>query len=434
LATIRPFSGIHYASRADLELSKLIAPPYDVLKEADKAALQAQHPNNIVTIDLPHMPPESVGPDAAYEKANTTLKAWLSAGVLVRDRKQAIYPYTQSFEYHGKVFHRRGFICLVKLEPFGAGHIVPHEKTHKGPIEDRLKLMKVTRTQLSPIFGLFNDDRGEVTKLLYQNASRPMLDGTLNGIRSQLWSVNDANVENEVIRMMGTKNIYIADGHHRYTTALQYQKDAEQANGGPLPPNHPANFCMFVLVNMFDDGLLILPTHRIIGGIEKFNFEQLKTALGTNFEIIETTLPETRVAELQDMINGDAPHTMGLFDGTTRKSYKLRLKNLDVLKALEPGQSDAWRRLDVAILQRYLIDEVLKPLFGGGKDPTKAYTADAAQVAPMVDGKQYQIGLMLRPTPLPALEDLGRHGEVMPQKSTFFYPKLATGMLINPLE
>jgi uncharacterized protein (DUF1015 family) len=125
---------------------------------------------------------------------------------------------------------------------------------------------------------------------------------------------------------------------------------------------------------------------------------------------------------------------MGLFDGTTRKSYKLRLKNLDVLKALEPGQSDAWRRLDVAILQRYLIDDVLKPLFGGGKDPTKAYTADAAQVAPMVDGKQYQVGLMLRPTPLPALEDLGRHGEVMPQKSTFFFPKLATGMMINPLE
>ena len=176
MATIRPFSGIHYANRADLELSRLIAPPYDVLKEADKSALQSRHPNNIVTVDLPHIPPESLGADADYEKANMALQAWLAAGVLVRDRKQALYPYTQTFDHHGKSFHRRGFIALVKLEPFGAGHIFPHEKTHKGPIQDRLKLMSVTGMQLSPIFGLFNDDRGEVTRILYQNASRPMLD------------------------------------------------------------------------------------------------------------------------------------------------------------------------------------------------------------------------------------------------------------------
>src|SRR5262249_16437201 len=162
-------------------------------------------------------------------------------------------------------FHRRGFICLVKLEPFGAGHVFPHEKTHKGPIQDRLRLMQITKTQLSPIFGLFNDGRREVTKLLYQNAGKPMVDRTHDGRRHQLWSVSDTHAENEVIQMMGTKNIYIADGHHRYTTALQYQAEVTLAAGGKLPPNHPANFCMFVLVGMQDDGLLILPTHRLIG-------------------------------------------------------------------------------------------------------------------------------------------------------------------------
>jgi uncharacterized protein (DUF1015 family) len=430
LATIRPFSGIHYASRPDLELSKLIAPPYDVLDDAGKAALQAKHPNNIVIVDLPHMPPKSVGPDEAYAKANTALQAWLSAGILVRDKRPALYPYTQTFDHNGKTFHRRGFICLVKLEPFGAGHIVPHEKTYKGPIEDRMKLMRSTGMQLSPIFGLFSDDHSDITRLLYQNAGRPMLDGTLDGVRNQIWSVIDAVVENDVIGRMGTKPIYIADGHHRYTTALQYKHEAEQAAGGALPPSHPANYCMFVLVGMQDDGLLILPTHRLIGGLDGFDMEQFRKVLINNFDVIETTMTPVQIAE---SINTDGPHTFGLYDGATRKSYKLRLKNLDVLKPLEPRQSEAWRRLDVAILQRYLLDEVLQPKFAAGKELTRGYTADANVIAAQVNGKAYQLALILRPTPLPALEDLGKHGEVMPQKSTYFFPKLATGLMINPL-
>jgi uncharacterized protein (DUF1015 family) len=430
LATIRPFRGIHYASREDLDLSRLLAPPYDVLKNADKQALQQQHPNNIVTIDLPHMPPESAGPDDAYESANMTMQAWLSAGVLQQDRRAALYPYSQSFDHSGKTFHRRGFMCLVKLEPFGGGHIFPHERTHKGPIEDRLKLMKVTRAQLSPIFGLFNDTRGEVTKLMYKDAGRPMLDGTLQGVRHQLWSVIDAEIEDKIISLMGTKPIYIADGHHRYTTALQYQADMAAAAGGKVKPSDPANYCMFFLVNMYDDGLLILPTHRVIGGLVNFDMLAFKAEIGQHFDVIETTLTPERLAELSESINTDPPHTFGFFDG--KKAYKLRLKNPDLLEVLEPNQSQAWRRLDVAILQRYLVDEILAKQFSAGK-PTQTYTADASQVAAMVDGKKNQVAIFLRPTPLPALEELAKHNEVMPQKSTFFYPKIATGMLINPL-
>ena len=200
---IRPFAGIRYARRPDLELSRLIAPPYDVLDDAQKAALQARHANNIVTVDLPFTPPKKVGPDEVYAKAHTTLRAWLSAGILVQDRRAAIYPYTQSFTHHGKVFHRRGFIALVKLSPFGEGHVVPHEKTYAGPIEDRLKLMDATGMQLSPIFGLFNDARGEVTRLLYQNMGRPEADASESDVRNQLWSVIDSDVENEVIKLDG---------------------------------------------------------------------------------------------------------------------------------------------------------------------------------------------------------------------------------------
>ena len=243
MVNIRPFAAIHYARQADLDLSKVIAPPYDVLDERGKAALVAKHPNNIVTIDLPHLPPKTVGPDPVYEKANITLEAWLDSGVLIQDPRPALYPYMQSYEHNGKIFHRRGFFALVRLAPFGQGHVIPHEKTYANPIEDRLKLMRATRVQLSPIFGLYSDPRNRVTSLLFERLGRPEMSATLDEVKNDLWSVPEAEIENQVIDEMGGKNIYIADGHHRYTTALQYQEEMRQKNGGKLPGSHPANWC-----------------------------------------------------------------------------------------------------------------------------------------------------------------------------------------------
>jgi uncharacterized protein (DUF1015 family) len=434
VATIRPFAGIHYAHRPDLDLSNVIAPPYDVLDVKEKAALQAKHPNNIVTVDLPWLPPKTVGPDQAYDGANVTLQAWLSAGVLKRDARPALYPYTQTYDHAGKTFHRRGFFAVVRLSPFGKGEVVPHEMTYASAIEDRLKLMRATGVQLSPIFGLFSDPNSEVTKTLYAQVGRPQFDATMDGIRNQLWTVNDSGIISKVEDLMARKPVYIADGHHRYTTALQYQKEAEQKNRAPLPPEHPANYCLFSLVSMQDDGLLILPTHRLIGGLQNFDINKFKSLVANTFDVAETSYGEN---EVDDFIDGELPkqppHTFGLYDGKAKKLYQLTLKNEDVLKPFEPQKSDAWRRLDVAILQRYLLDEVIAPNFGTNKEITKGYTAYANHVAPQVDGSKFQIALLLRSTPLHALEELGKHNEVMPQKSTFFYPKLATGMVINPL-
>jgi uncharacterized protein (DUF1015 family) len=401
-----------------------------VLDEKGKAALQARHPNNIVTIDLPHLPAKSVGPDETYAGANAVLQAWLRAGVLKQDERRAFYPYAQSYDHAGRTHHRRGFIALVKLSPFGQGHVVPHEKTYASAIEDRLKLTRATGTLLSPIFGLFSDPKSEVTNLLYHNLSHPEQTGTMDGIKNDLWSVIDSEVENQVIDLMGHKPIYIADGHHRYTMALQYQKEAEQENGGPLPPNHPANYCMFVLVGMQDPGLVILPTHRLIGGLQNFDVEAFRAAIAPNFEMTEMAVGPDHMTQAVDSLAHGSPHSFGLYDGKNRRLYSLKLTNLDVLKTLEPNQSEAWRRLDVAVLQRYLLDEILQPQFGGGNDLAKGYTAYAKEIAPQVDGKKYQIALLLRPTPLHALEELGKHNEVMPQKSTFFFPKLATGMVM----
>ncbi len=432
MAQIRPFAGIHYANQPGGDVSAVIAPPYDVLDEAGRSALQARHPQNVVNIDLPHLPAKTAGPDAAYLAANVTLQAWLRSGVLKKDVRAALYPYAQSYEHGGRTFHRRGFIALVRLSPFGEGHVVPHEKTYQGPIEDRLKLMRATGVQLSPIFGLFSDPRNEITNALFHDVGRPALSGTMDNVKNDLWSVVDSEVENRVIDQMGRRPVYIADGHHRYTTALKYQEEIRQQAGKAFSPNHPANFCMFVLVGMQDDGLLILPTHRLIGGLSGFSIDAFRAAVADTFEVAETTDPPEKLAAPAPA--GEPLNSFALYDAATQKLYTLRPRLTDILAKLEPDRSAAWRGLDVAVLQRYLLDEILQPKFAGGRDLVKGYTADAKAVAPQVDGRQYQIGLILRPTPLHALEELGKHGEVMPQKSTYFFPKLATGMMMYPLK
>jgi uncharacterized protein (DUF1015 family) len=435
MARIRSFSAIHFDKARFPDLSALIAPPFDVLDAQQKAALQARHPNNIVNVDLPHIPPKAAGPADVYARSATTLRAWLDAKIMVREARTAFYPYMQTYDHAGRSVHRRGFFALVRLSPFGQGQVVPHEKTYKGAIEDRLALMRATSAQLSPIFGLFNDRGNEVTNLLYASLSRPDFHATLDGVRHDLWKLSDPDLENKVSDLMSGHPVYIADGHHRYTTALAYQEELVRQNGGqPLPPHHPANYCMFVLVSMNDDGLLVWPTHRLIGGLDAFDAEAFASAVAPHFTMTPAPVgPDKIVDFVEHLLPDQGLHTLGLYDGRTKKLYQLKLNNLDILKTLEPTQSEAWRRLDVAILQRYLLDEVLQPKFAGGKELTKAYVSYADQIVPSTDGAKNQIALILQPTPVHALEELGKHNEVMPQKSTYFYPKLATGLLINPL-
>jgi uncharacterized protein (DUF1015 family) len=418
VAQIRPLTAIRFKNPA--ALSDLIAPPYDVLDEAGKAALQKKHPNNIITIDLPHMPPKTVGPDSAYEAANRTLRQWIDQGVLVKDQRPGYYAYAQTYTSRGRTYNRKGFFAKVRLSPFGQGQVVPHEKTYPDAIHDRLKLTRATKMQLSPIFGLFSDPETRVTSRLFREIGPAEMTATLDNVKNELWTVYDPATIKDVTDLMAAKPIYIADGHHRYTMALQYEKE-----------NPAADCALFVLIAMQDPGLVILPTHRILGGLPPFDAAALRSKLGNNAELNELPGGADAVAKYTDDTLPNRPNnTFGLYDGNAKKLYELRIKNPDVLKSLEPNQSAAWRSLDVAVLQRYLLDEVIAPT----GQLTKAYTADATQVVPMTDGAIRQFAVLLRPTPLSALEELGKHNEVMPQKSTYFFPKLATGMVVNPLE
>ena len=452
MAAISPFAAIRYPQPKQ---SDLVAPPYDVLSAGDKSKLLTRSGHNIVAIDLPHIPPSEAGPNSVYETAGHTFRRWLESGVLKRDAKAAFYAYQQTYSYGGMRYKRRGFFTRVRLEDFGAGSTIhPHEQTFSGPKEDRLRLMRATKANLSPVFGLYDDPSNDVTDLLFESlagsgtpdaplasAELPAQDGR-GSILSELWAVTDPAVVKDVQLQMADKHLYIADGHHRYTTSLNYRKELSEARGVPLPHSDPANFALFVCVAMQDPGLIILPTHRVLAAecLTDFYLEKFEQLAKKNFAIIETKFNGDSLDHLERELPGFGPHAMGVYDPINDRAIALRPRSEDPLAAFadDPalaGKSAAWRQLDVAILQHMVFERIVRPDFvaPGGKMHW-GYPHEAHEVAAMCRSGQYRAGFLLQPTPLTAVRDLCNANELMPQKSTFFYPKLATGLVINTLE
>lgn len=412
MAEIAPFQAIRYDfDRLRGDLSGVLAPPYDVLDESDKSSLLARSARNIVAIDLPHVPPKSAGPIEAYRGAAEQLSAWLGDGTLIRESPPALYVYHQRFEHEGVFYTRRMFIARARLHPFSDGVILPHEQTFGGPKEDRLALMKATQCQLSPIFGLYHDPEDAVAQAL-QAAVKPLPQaaGTLDDVENALWVVRDPAIVDQVIRRMADKRIYIADGHHRYGTALLYRDFLAEEAGQPLAEDHPAHHVMFVLANMEDKGCLILPYHRALAEMALGTLEEAWAA-GT-----EPAPPEE--ADLR------------VVDGRTGRQATLKFTRRAMLARLEPEKPAAWQQLDAAYLHRYLLDELLKSKIGA--DPKVVYVK-SEEDAKKVARERAGVAVLLKATPIAQLLAVCEAGGLMPQKSTFFYPKLATGLTMYSL-
>lgn len=444
---IQPIAAITFTPGSSGDITQRIAPPYDVLNEASKAALLAKDAHNIVAIDLPHLPAKTVGPDETYAAAGDMYRAWLSEKVLVQADKPAIYAYQQTYTVKGETFQRRGLITNIPVQKFGpapdgVGGIFPHEQTFSGPKEDRLKLMKATSAQLSPIFGLHSDEQNNVHALLTQTieAGKPTFTGkTANdNVLHETWAITDAGTIEKFAKTLAGADVFIADGHHRYNTALNYRQHLIDTQG-ELPADHRANFCMFVLIAMQDPGMIVLPTHRVLGGMLKFDF---KSFLAASEDKIKLT-PFPGIGSIQDLAKLEAalpshgPHAIGIYSPADQPAPLaiLTTKDADPLAELFPKQSEAWRQLDVAILQHLLVEKICEPkLCEGGKKIDWKFPHSLQETKEITESKGYQVAMIVQPTPLDSVRMVSEANELMPQKSTFFYPKVATGMAINPLK
>jgi len=407
---LTPFRAIRYdADRLGGDLSTVLAPPYDVLGQGDKDALLDRSENNVVAVDLPHIPPKSAGPVEVYHQAAVRLHGWLTSGVMVREKSPALYIYHQEFELAGQTYTRRMFIARLRLQPFSEGSILPHEKTFGGPKEDRLALMKATECQLSPIFGLYADPEDEIGSMLAGNSAPPAT-ATLGGVENRMWIMTDGGTIDRVASAMSERPVYIADGHHRYGTALMYREFLACAAGGSLPDDHPAHYIMFVLANMDDPGCLILPYNRALADVD------MQAVLGAWSDGTERV--DVKAADLV------------LHDGRTGDEVALRFTNRGVLSELAPDECDAWRQLDYAYLHRYLIEELLAKKMG--RVPTVRYAKSVA-AAQCIARDESGVALLTNATSMAHMRAVSQAGGLMPQKSTFFYPKLATGLVINPI-
>lgn len=424
---IRAFGGWRYAGG---DLSTRIAPPYDILSAQDKAAMLAAEPSNIVAVDMPQVPPTAAGPDAVYARAAALLEQWKSAGVLTRDDRPALYAYQQDYVWAGRSYSRRAMLCGVRATPFGKD-VIPHEHTFAGPKADRLKLTQHTRTQMSPIFGFYRDPRGAASDLLWTAAQgEPDAVGTLRGVTEKLWVIQDAGVIRRVAAILKSVPVFIADGHHRYTTAMNY-RDALRA-AGKIDDEHEANFVMFALVDRDDPGLLILPTHRIVRGLRAgFTVAKLAAA-ATEFAWQRLSIEGFDFRNAGDALKRFGPHAMAIVGASRSEVWIATLKDAKAMDAAAPTEGPAWRQLDVAILHKLILERALAPWLAA--EPQIEYTPDALKVLAACQSLRAALGVCLQGTPIDAVEQIALAGAAMPHKSTYFYPKLATGMVLKPLE
>ena len=426
---LHPFAPVRYASD-DGEISDLISPPYDVLDEGPKQQLLARNKHNIVAVDLPVTPPKTVGPDEAYEEAGRQFRQWLDDAVLVREDHPTIVAYEQAFEIHGATYVRRSIFAILEIEDFGRpnGGIHRHELTIKGGTDDRLKLMRATDAQLSPIFGIFSDPDQHVVGTLggHFDGRDPDFRGVTHTdhVEHRCWLVDDQTLTGAITEFMRGTDVFIADGHHRYTTALNYSREN--------PDNEAAGRCLFVLTALQDPGMIVLPTHRVVSGLRGFAFDRFISEAEATGLIRTRPMPELSdpATVTGDQLKGFGPHGMLLYHPAGGAPLAISATREDPLADLTPDRPEVWRKLDVAVLHELLIDRVLKPTFGSDAFSLK-YMADADDARAAAETAADRLAIFVQPTPLEQVCEVSRVGEVMPPKSTYFFPKLATGLAIH---
>ncbi len=433
---IRPFRALRYDPETVGDPGQVVAPPYDVIGADLQRALLARHPRNAVRLDLPQGEPGE-DPDERYRRAARTLTAWRSDGTLRKDPRPSVYVYEQVYRVPGTHVERteRGFFARLRIEPFGPGSsVLPHERTLSGPREDRYRLLRATGINTSPVVGLYEDPSGGARAALAAvAATTPVTDiSDDDGVRHRLWVAPDegeGSAAATLVAAAAAGPVFIADGHHRYETAVRYRDERRTAS----TEQDPAFDFLLMLFLDAADRLTVLPTHRVVRGIGPDGLAHLSGRLPGLFTVTEAT-PEAMVARFEAA--GELAGGAGRFGLVTREGSWLLEACRDAFTALATTGNEAVRALDVSLLAATL-DHVLgidAAAVAGGERIT--YTKSAAEAVALVasgaDG--VDAAFLLEPTPVASIVAVARDGDVMPQKSTYFYPKALTGLVLNPLE
>jgi len=428
---IIPFKGLRYNQEKISNPASVVTPPYDIIDEVAQARYYAEHPANIIRLELGFIFPQDTSNNNRYTRAAQYLEKWIEDETLVPEEKPALYIYQQEFYFQGKRLIRTGFVCGLKVEPYATGNILPHEETLSKPKADRLQLMRATKSNFSSIFGLFADEEGNVENILLNEIKGKLPDINIVDEANEVhkvWVITDQQIINRVVDALAEKRVYIADGHHRYETALNYAAEMkEQGHDG-------YDYVMTTLVNIYNEGLVIFPTHRIVGDIPDFKLEAFEKDLSALFEVEFFGNKDSISSFMQELkIRGEKNHVFGMY--ADKGLYLLQLKDFDQASRLLPAdKSNAWKKLDVALLDNLILDHLL----GIGENKRRdqehiRYSHSEYQLIEQVDSKPHQLGFLLNPTRVEEIIEVAQAGDKMPQKSTYFYPKLITGLIINNL-
>ncbi len=430
---IQAFRAIRYDLGHVGSLRDVVAPPYDVIGTEEQTRLYERHPANVVRLILNRAEPGDDAQSNMYSRASKFFKDWQRQGVLFTEGEPAIYVYHQQFDYNGASYTRRGFMARVRLERFGEGTIFPHEETMSGPKEDRFKLMTACKANLSPVFGLYPDPQRHAQNILEMAiAGQPSLEATDDlGVLHRMWVVSDPKVIAEVTAALGGKPVFIADGHHRFETACNYRDSL--AKHGPLDAAHPANFVLMMCVGMSDEGMVVFPTHRLFRGLPAMTADELAAKLGDCFRCRAAgDGPEAASSVWEDM---ETYGSQGLLGFYTQSDHRWTLAELTPqgekkMAELAADRSEDWRGLGVAILHRLVVEGLL-----GAKDlPKPGYVHLVDEAISGLQEEDFPLAALVMPPSLDQIQAVSEHLERMPAKSTYFYPKLLSGLVFHSLD
>lgn len=429
VADIRPFRGVHYNQRAVSNLADVVCPPYDIISPELQHALYSKSPYNFVRLEFGQAFPNDNTANNRYTRAASTLERWVTDGVVVPDQMPALYLHQHHFTCNETGRVRKGIIARVRLEEQGDS-IRPHEGTLAEPRNDRLNLIWALQANTSPILALFEDKGQAILSLLEGNKpAAPLLStGQASGEWHEVWAITAPGIATEVSRLFSDKALYIADGHHRYESALTYRRQRLSCTP-PVSPDEPLNFVMMTLVDFADPGLVILPPHRLVRGLTKSALNGLRESLSAFFDVSELRLDAPDIWKQADSIAADSGRVRTvLFGPAPDRLIVLTLRDPAAASQMMPYfHSEQYRRLEVSVVDHIILGKLL----GVNNDHTEAvsYSYDWQDALERVRNGEFQLAFLLKPVTADTIRAIADAGDRMPKKSTYFYPKLPSGLI-----